>query len=89
MYRSTFDSWKKIKVGKRPETEEELAIWKEKERIEREERYKRSGRLPETEKERAIRKEKERIEREERFKRNGRRPETETERATYLEGKGA
>ena len=68
------------KRGKRPETEEERTIRKEKERIEREERFKRNGRRPETEKERAIRKEKERKEREERYKKRGKRPETETER---------
>ena len=70
-----------IKVGKRPETEEERAIRKEKERKEREERYSKKGKRPETETERAIRKEKERIEREERYKKRGKRPETETEHA--------
>ena len=65
-------------VGKRPETEEERFIRKEKEH---EERYRNRGKRPETETERAIRKEKEQIEREERFKKRGKRPETEKERA--------
>ena len=43
-------------VGKRPETVEERAVRKEKERKEREERYKKRGKRPETETERDIRK---------------------------------